>query len=244
MLFHKIKTLIKKFAVDNGYELRKAHPEAYKGVKILSVLDLALRELTARKGGGMTFIEIGANDGVDFDPLRPYIERYGLRGLLVEPQPSVFERLKLNYTGVTTVSFENCAIGSEEGTLKLYYAKVDGEKQDFATTLASSKRAAIDSYARSVGGTVVELVVPCVTPRTLLAKHGFTQIDILQIDTEGMDFEILKAFDLKAVAPSIIHYESGQLPPVEQEKSYRYLSEQGYEVITQEGDTVAIPASH
>lgn len=241
MFFQIIKRLIQKFALRYGYEIRKAHPEAYEGVKVLSVLDLALRELAMRRGSEMTFIEIGANDGVDFDPLRPYIERYGMRGLLVEPQPAVYERLKQNYKNVSTVFFENCAIGSEEGILKLYYAKVDSDNQNFATTLASSNRATIERYARSVGGSVVELDVPCITPNSLLAKHGLTQVDILQIDTEGMDFEILKAFDLKKTAPSIIHYESGQLSPIEQEKSYRYLSKQGYEVITQAGDTIAIP---
>lgn len=225
-----------------GYEIRKAHPESYHGVKVLSVLDLALRELAKRKGGRMTFVEIGANDGVDFDPLRPYIDQYEMTGVLVEPQPSVFIRLQENYKSAANVSFENCAIGSAEGTLDLYYAEVDGaEQQTFANTLASSNRSAIESYAKSVGGKVAEIKVPCITPTTLLSKHGLTQIDILQIDTEGMDFEILKAFDLKTVKPSIIHYESGQLTPQEQEKSYRYLTGKGYEVLTQEGDTIAIP---
>jgi methyltransferase, FkbM family len=241
MFSHRLRKWIKSTSLRAGYEVRKAHPESYEGVKILSVLDLALRELLSRKGGGMTFVEIGANDGIDFDPLRPYIERYALRGVLVEPQPSVFERLKRNYEGIPSVTFENCAIGSTEGNLSLYYAQVDEKEQNFATTLASSNRSAIENYAKSVGGRVMEINVPCITPAALLKKHGFTQIDILQIDTEGMDFEILKAFDLERVRPEIIHYESGQLAPQEQEKSYRYLTGKGYEVLTQEGDTIAIP---
>ncbi len=243
MLFHDIKTLIKKLIISRGYELRKAHPAAYLGVKEFSVFELAIKELYSRKGQGMTFVEIGANDGVDNDPIRPYIDKYGLRGILVEPQPLVFERLKKNYLGVDSVKFENCAISSSSGSLKLYYAEVDEHDQNFAFTLASSNRKAIESYAKKCRGSVVELVVPCVTPETLLKKHGFSKVDILQIDTEGMDFEILKSFNLKDVSPSIIHYESGQLTPSEQEKSYRYLNQQGYEVLTQGGDTIALPAS-
>lgn len=240
-MFHKIKSLIQKTALRSGYEVRKAHPEAYSGVKVISMLELALKELAGRKGGGMTFVEIGANDGLEFDPLRPFIEKYELRGILVEPQPSVFERLKKNYEGIPNVILENCAIGSTEGSLNLYYAEVDAKQQNFATTLASANRKAIERYAASVGGTVVGIEVPCLKPEKLLKKHHMEQVDILQIDTEGMDFEILKAFDLKAVAPSIIHYESGQLSPGEQEKSYRYLSGQGFAVLTHEGDTLALP---
>ena len=45
----------------------------------------------------VTFLQIGAYDGVAGDPLRPIIlddERWS--GVLVEPQPSAFERLKQN----------------------------------------------------------------------------------------------------------------------------------------------------
>lgn len=243
MLSYKLKSWIKETLIRTGHEVRKAHPESYNGVKVLRVLDLALRELSLRKGSGLTFVEIGANDGVDFDPLRPYIEKYSMRGVLVEPQPSVFERLKANYSNVSWVSFENCAIGGSEGTLELFYAEVDGSEKNFATTLASSNRSAIESYADSIGGRIVKLDVPCITPETLLSKHNLQNVDIIQIDTEGMDFEILKAFNLELVRPSIIHYESGQLSPKEQEASYRYLTAQGYEVLTQEGDTIALPVT-
>lgn len=242
MLLRKLKCLLQGLALERGYEIRKAHPEAYEGVRTLQPFTLALAELVARKGESLTFVEIGANDGVEGDFLRPHIERLGLRGILVEPQPSVFARLKRNYEGIPNVSFENCAIGSLETDLSLYYVEVEGEDKEYATTLATSNRSALEGYARETGGKIVELSVPCIRPSTLLKKHGFGRIDILQIDTEGMDFEILKSFDLGSASPEIIHYESGQMKPAEQLESYRYLTENGYQMITHGGDTLAIPA--
>lgn len=242
MFFNKIKSTLQSLALRKGYEIRKAHPTAYKGVRNLDPFALALRELIGRKGDKITFVEIGANDGIDGDFLRPHIEALGMRGILVEPQPAVFERLRKNYEGIANVSFENCAISAVESELTLFCVEVGGQELEFASTLATSNRAAVESYALETNGKIVELKVPSITPRTLLAKHGFEQVDIIQIDTEGMDFEILKSFDLVTTAPEIIHYESGQMKPAEQEESYRYLSERGFQVITCLGDTLAIPA--
>ena len=44
------------------------------------------------KSADFYFIQIGANDGRDRDPLNHVIRKYGLRGLLVEPLPSTFDR--------------------------------------------------------------------------------------------------------------------------------------------------------
>ena len=41
----------------------------------------------------LSFIQVGANDGVYGDPLRSYVRRFGWKGILVEPQQDVFERL-------------------------------------------------------------------------------------------------------------------------------------------------------
>jgi|SRR5438034_11665604 len=38
-------------------------------------------------GPELTFIQIGTFDGITKDPLYKYIERYGWRGIMVEPQP-------------------------------------------------------------------------------------------------------------------------------------------------------------
>src|SRR3989344_5088239 len=66
------------------------------------------------------FVEIGAMDGVSFDPLYAVVMKYRWRGLLVEPLPDLFARLKENYKDATGVLFENAAIAEERGEKVMY----------------------------------------------------------------------------------------------------------------------------
>src|SRR5687768_133577 len=48
----------------------------------------------------VTFIQIGAYDGVEADPIRSLVlDSDSWQGILVEPQPDAFERLRQNYKG-------------------------------------------------------------------------------------------------------------------------------------------------
>ena len=124
---------------------------------------------------------------------------------------------KENHEGIANVSYGNCAISSVESELTLFCVEVGRREHEFASPLTTSNRAAIESHALGENCKIVELKIPSVAPPTLLAKHGFEQVHIIQIDTEGMDFEILKSFDLVAIAPEIIPYKAGRtggiLPP-------------------------------
>src|SRR5438093_1498023 len=50
------------------------------------------------------FIEIGSNDGEHDDHLRPFILSRPWSGIMVEPVPYVFERLRRNYGGVDRIA--------------------------------------------------------------------------------------------------------------------------------------------
>src|SRR5262245_48292496 len=64
--------------------------------------------------GQVTFIQIGANDGLRNDPIREFIVRDAWTGVLVEPLPDVFDLLKKNYSGraAARLEFVNAAISS------------------------------------------------------------------------------------------------------------------------------------
>lgn len=49
--------------------------------------------------------------------------------------------------------------------------------------------------------------VTCITFDMLLARHGLTRVDLLQIDAEGYDYEILRTIDFARVRPAVINYE-------------------------------------
>jgi FkbM family methyltransferase len=234
------RSLIKTFLLRFGYELRKAHPESYPEIRTIDVLELAVRELMTRQCSRLAFVQIGANDGVTGDPIRRFILEFGWPGVLVEPQPEIFERLRKNYPNQPQLRFEQCAIAGSSGTARFYTVRENGSDGVFAATLASFDRSRVERYVRGREATVEELSVPTLTPADLLRKHDLMEFDLLQIDAEGYDFELLKLFALGASGPSIIHFESGNLAPKVQRECYRHLCACGYRVLTLGGDTLAM----
>lgn len=49
--------------------------------------------------------------------------------------------------------------------------------------------------------------VRCITFDELLRRHDKSEIDLLQIDAEGYDFEILKTVDFARYRPKLVNYE-------------------------------------
>src|ERR1043165_5832872 len=67
------------------------------------------------------FVQVGGFDGVSFDPLRRQIVESNLSGLIIEPVPQYFDKLKALYAGSTTVTPVNCAIAEENGERTIWH---------------------------------------------------------------------------------------------------------------------------
>jgi hypothetical protein len=55
-------------------------------------LDLLLTKVSAEWPNSF-FFQIGANNGLTDDPLRQFVTKYHWHGVLIEPQPQVFQQL-------------------------------------------------------------------------------------------------------------------------------------------------------
>jgi FkbM family methyltransferase len=218
-------------------ELSTAAPElSYTPVE---VFPLAVADLISRKKD-VFFIQIGAHDGLTYDPLRLFVERYHWRGILVEPQPKIFARLVENYKGIDSLIFENVAVASQEGTMTLYTFAENSNLPAHATMLASFKKEALLYNGHGYKGEIVETRVPTVPVEALLKKHNVTEVDILQIDTEGFDYEVIKMFDLSKLKPFIISYESILLSAADRRSCEELLSSHGYRLAVGDIDTIAV----
>ena len=202
-------------------------------LEIHNLLDMAIaQQRTAPED--FYFVQIGAFDGREGDHLYHLIRANHWRGILVEPQPQAFELLKQNYAGEENLNFYNVAIGPTEGTLKLY-TRMTG-----SVPIASvSKRLLIKpGHSRSE---VIGIEVPCWTFDRLLREAGAPErIDLLQIDTEGFDFEIIRSIRFDRVKPSIIRFEHALLSERDRNECLRLLSDQGYRFLLEDRDTMAL----
>ncbi len=204
----------------------------------------------AKNSPDFFFVEIGANDGIERDPIYNFAKKYKWKGILVEPQKKVFKKLKQNYKNINGLAFENAAIARKSGTAKLFLPKFTTENSTLVPSLIKEilakewkesqeykkapAKADMDDY-------IIAKKVDCITFDCLLKKHNVKKIDLLLIDTEGYDFEIIKSIDFSAVKPQIIRYEHKHLSEKDKKACIRLLESKKYTIASEDSeDTVAV----
>lgn len=204
----------------------------------------------ASRGPALNFIQVGANDGRYGDPLYKYVMMYPWRGILVEPQPDIYANLCANYASVRDrLIFENVAVAGSGAVIEMYKGASAGTNNaanaDHAASVVSVKPSVVASQLGLKTRDLVRFVVPCFTLDSLIEKHSMSSVDVLQIDTEGHDFSVLKTINLSAISPSIIQFEHGHLAPREITDAVDYLSSSGYRVLYggYQMDTIALHRS-
>jgi FkbM family methyltransferase len=169
------------------------------------------------------FIQIGANDGESYDPINKMIRRYGWRGILLEPQPRVFRQLTDNYRGNDRLIFENAALAPVDGEMAFW--TIPGQ------TGFGSFRKQVLYRSGFKDSQIMEEKVATISPATLLAKHNIGRVDLLQVDTEGFDFEIIKLIMATQIRPTIINYEHIHLSTTDRAECVSLLGGLGYKMM-------------
>jgi FkbM family methyltransferase len=189
-------------------------------------------------------LQVGANDGHSDDPIASIVRSRGLRALMVEPVPVMFDLLTAYYRDQPGVVCENCAIGHEDGTATLYYVRPDPSLPEYVRRLASFNRDVILKQRRvvpNIGAYIETLRVPTLSLQTLVARHKIDHIDLLQVDTEGFDYEILKMLWATSLRPPIINFESAHLRRSEKLACAEMLKRDGYRYLNVgQFDTLAV----
>jgi FkbM family methyltransferase len=229
-VYRYVRRLANRFGVD----ITKYRPTTIEHP--FNVLEFVIDHYL-RDDATFNFIQIGANDGVRWDPLHALIIKHHLTGLLVEPLPDMFEQLMENYRSEPQLSFENAAVATESGTRTLFRITPDANVPDAAHGWASFNK---EHLAADFKRHLQEVSVPTLTVKELLEKHSIERITLLQIDTEGYDYEILKMFFQERVFPEIINFEYALLSNNDYLDCRRALVDNGYRFIDTAIDTLAI----
>ena len=167
------------------------------------------------------FIQIGANVGNDL--LHQLVKKYKLEGIVVEPLGDLYEKLVHNYIDEPQVKCANVALHPTKKEADLY--RIDSSQletqPDWAIGIASFKKEIFEKHRKSINSFATaskKEKVSCITLMELTSQYDVGRLDLLQIDTEGFDYEIIKMIDFNILKPNIIRYEYKHLTRRENDK--------------------------
>jgi FkbM family methyltransferase len=192
----------------------------------------ALLEKILAERGAVTLVQIGANTGnTGTDQLYKFIARHGapgcqgaskVRAVLIEPVRHLYEQLGANYAGFAGVTCVQAAIAETSGTKPFYRLReginlAEHGLPAYAEELGSFLRENLSSLwahdpanvrlREFVQANIVEESIPCLRLEEVLRREKITDLDLLQIDTEGYDYAILRSLDFTRFKPCYINYE-------------------------------------
>lgn len=164
----------------------------------------------------ISFIQIGANNGTQNTSVFNYILNSSSISILIEPVPYLFEELKDIVGRKKNIFFENLAIGNSNEE-KLFYSIRKGNNPNLPVWiygLGSFYKNTILKHGSAIENLesyICEIKVPVLTFDKLLLKYNLEQVSILQIDTEGYDYDIIKSINFHSVRPDILIFENKHL---------------------------------
>lgn len=223
----------------------------------------ALLEKAATERSKVTLIQIGANVGdTGSDQLYKFLKKHCLdkpdsptvecHAVMVEPVRHLFEQLRSNYANFPGVACEDVAIADSACTRSFYRLREGIDLQahglpPWAEELGSFIPEQMESLwghdpgnlelIRFARENIVVDEVRCISIHDLLEKHKLTEVDLLQVDTEGYDYEILKTIDFSNFKPRYINYERIHLKKAEA-RCRTMLLAQGYRLHDHGQDTL------
>lgn len=200
-----------------------------------------LLELQCSRTRDFSALVVGAYDGVDNDPTARFLMTRHCRAVFVEPQPLPFSRLTQRIADRAGQTAVNAAIDREAGTRDLYRIPYDIDGLPAWTEqLASFQREHITKHEDQVPGLskhIEAISVPTITFDDLLDKFRIRDLDLLQIDAEGMDAQLLAWFPFHRVKPALLHYETAHMQGDEHQALRERLRGLGYSIFVADSPT-------
>ena len=158
-------------------------------------------------------VVIGAHIGVHI--LSDLDEYKSQNVLLVEPVPHNLRLLRKNVQNYKSITIEPATVGLESSMRKFYFVKEDSVSKlgkHWASGIGSFDKQHILNHKTKrfdVKDEDIESVeIKSLTFNDLMNKYLISEIDKLQIDVEGAEYEILNSIDYKKININQILFES------------------------------------
>jgi FkbM family methyltransferase len=193
-------------------------------------------------------LKIGANDGVENDPISNFLlndRRY--HGLLVEPIPIYAKMLLANYGATDRFKIEQVAIAAKDSKAVMYYVDekaTDSKGQaipEWLRGVASLDRAHVEKHLLpEMYSAIRQTTVDCLSVASLLARNQVRKVDLLQIDAEGYDYVVLRQFDFSVIRPKLVIFERKHLSKEDELAAKTFMEQSGYKVRALETDSLCV----
>jgi len=218
---------------------------------VVDDVEVWLDNFSKQNNGQVNFIQIGASDGLRWDPFRRFIIDNKWSGVFVEPLPNVFDILVSNYAYVKNqnLRFVNAAISIDDSE----YIDIWSYSEDFCNSLPLEERlcylrkSSLDKRHVELSLAGLEEIasiikcyrVECISINSLIKEYtADNQVDLILIDAEGFDDKIVETIDFELTQPKAILFESHNLGE-RKERIRSFLEGNSYAVTDIGGDTVA-----
>ncbi len=252
-----MRTFIRKLIYGNDWLFGIFH--SYFRLPNYPSLDHFIHQFSKSKKR-IRFIQIGANDGLNNDPIYKYVRRDRWQGILIEPQPNVFQQLLENYPTHKRLTFVNAAIADPTEELQLYrfsfadrrwlHGWTTFDRDQLVDTFHNSSyfREMAEKEKLTVPETVEEAIetveIEKLSFMDLVEKHGMNDFDILVMDVEGYELEILKMIDFDTVQIKVILFEHRLSQENESIRIQEILRKFGYAILRFKYDSIAVKNGH
>lgn len=176
-----------------------------------------------------TIVQVGANDGVNNDPLRPYLPLHKGKVLLVEALPYYCNKLESLYCGHDNIHICNALVGDNESESPFFFVDPlvademdgDGPFNKWAHGQGSLNKETIiqwihsnafrgSRYVQNIDryiSSIKEVQLVANTLDKIAEAYALEGIDLLVLDVQGNEYNILSSLPYSKRKPRIILYE-------------------------------------
>lgn len=160
-----------------------------------------------------TYIQIGSNIGKDAFQTQIEELQEKAKVILIEANPELIPQLKNNYSHLAIkheIIINNIAIAINQD---MKFVELNCYVEDGHSTLLKRKSMNMEPLK------VVR--VKCLTFEELCEMHNIQKVELLQIDTEGLDYEIVNSIDFNKIDIRSLIFESWQFDQDDLNETYR-----------------------
>jgi len=180
-----------------------------------------------KRGGN--FINFGCYDCITNDPILEYIINYDLKGYFVDANFDVLLQCRDNFIGFN-YTFVGLGIHTSSGSHTFYEPKKIKNVPDWfyqtgtfnyknVVEICNKLKIPLDSYSQKT--------IDCETVEGFITKRNLFELEVINLDLEGMDNSVIRQFPFHLVKPKVIVIEINSENGID-ESVYEFICSQGY----------------